>query len=106
MRIEPSGLTPSSSSEKSSAAGTSSASGSSATGRSGGAAGSSDILPLPAQSGYLPSTELSNLTSIAKSDPEIRPDRIRDVAQKLNHGYYGTPHAHAKTAAAILDAVD
>jgi hypothetical protein len=104
MRIDPTGLTPTSpsSSEKTSAAGTSSANGSSSTSRTGGA----DILPLPLQSGYLPSTELSDLTNRAKSDPEVRADRIRDVAHKLHHGHYGTPLSNAKTASAILGAQD
>ena len=43
-------------------------------------------MSLPIDSGYFPSTELSNLTQRAKAEPEIRQNRIRDVAQKLAQG--------------------
>ncbi|HEX3314710.1 MAG TPA: hypothetical protein VHR72_07440 [Gemmataceae bacterium] len=106
MRIEPSGLTPTggSASEKSAAAGAAGANGAagaSAAGTSGG-----DLVSLPIDTGFVPSTELSNLTQRAKAEPEIRHHRIREVAQRLAQGHYSTAQSASQTAAAILNGGD
>ena len=103
MRIEPSGLTPTggSASEKSAAAGVTGANGAAGTSAAGTSGG--ETVSLPIDSGYLPSAELSNLTQRAKAEPEIRQNRISEVAQKLAQGHYSTPQAASKTASAILD---
>jgi hypothetical protein len=106
MRIEPSGLSPTSPNSASSPSEKSAATGSAAgTPGANAAAGTSGGEPvsLPIDSGYLPSTEFSNLTQRAKAEPGIRHQRISEVAQKLAQGHYSTPQAAARTASAILD---
>jgi hypothetical protein len=104
MRIEPSGLNPTtgSASEKPASAGVTGTSGaggpSAAAGTSGG-----DTVSLPSDSGFFPSAELSNLTQRAKAEPEIRHHRIHEVAQNLASGHYSTSQAASKAASAILD---
>jgi hypothetical protein len=101
MRIEPSGLTP---------LGPGSAEKSASTGASGAPVGSrtsgGENVSLPTDSGYLPSVELAHLTRLARAEPEVRLQRVREVAEKYAQGHYSTPQAAAKTAAAILTGAD
>ena len=106
MRIEPSGLSPTSASEKSAAAGgaanaANANAASSTTGTSGG-----EAVSLASDSGYYPSTELSNLTQRAQAEPRVRHQRIHEVAQKISQGYYSTSESASKTASAIFDGTD
>lgn len=55
-------------------------------------------------SGYLPSAELRRLLQLVRDDPEVRPERLRQVAEKLAQGHYATPESASRTAEAILDA--
>jgi hypothetical protein len=105
MRIEPSGLSPTSPSSSEKSAATGGAAGASGAASANAAAGTSggEAVSLPIDSAYLPSAELVNLTQRARAEPEIRHNRISDVAQKLARGHYSTPQAAAKTASAILD---
>jgi hypothetical protein len=106
MRIDPSGLTPTggSTSEKPAAAGVTGANGAAATSATGTNGG--DPVSLPIDTGFFPSTELSNLTQRAKAEPEVRHHRIREVAQKLAQGHYSTAQSAFQTADAILSGGD
>lgn len=66
---------------------------------------SSEAAPA-AGSDYAPSAQLLDLTGRVQADPEIRADRIRDVAERLRQGYYTTPENAAATADSLLAAAD
>ncbi len=55
---------------------------------------------------YTPSAELARLIGLAKQEPAVREDRVRDVTQRLQSGAYLTPQSAAKTADAILNSPD
>jgi hypothetical protein len=52
------------------------------------------------------SLELSRWIALAKEEPEIRADVVERVAGLLVAGGYFTPESAAKTAAAILNAME
>lgn len=58
------------------------------------------------QSAHIPSPELQQYAALLKQEPEIRDDRLRAVAQRLQQGYYATPQSAQQTAAAILKSAD
>jgi Anti-sigma-28 factor, FlgM len=106
MRIESSGLSPTSASSSEKSAATSGAANApSANAASAGTSGG-EAVSLASDSGYVPSTELSNLTQRAQAEPRVRHHRIHEVAQKLAQGQYSTAASASKTASAILDGVD
>jgi hypothetical protein len=42
----------------------------------------------------------------AKLQPEVRPEVVRAVAMRLSQGFYATPASAARTATALLNAID
>ncbi len=52
--------------------------------------------------GYTPSSELQNLISLTRQEPEIRENLVQAAAQRLQEGYYHTPASIENTAAAML----
>jgi len=58
------------------------------------------------QSAHIPSPELQQYAALLKQEPEVRDDRLRAVAQRLQQGYYATPQSAQQTAAAILKSAD
>ena len=55
---------------------------------------------------YTPSAEWLRLIEQVRQEPEIREDRVREAIQRLQSGEYFSPAAAAKTADAILNAMD
>ena len=55
---------------------------------------------------YAPSAEWVRLVNLVKQEPEIRADRVREVAQRLQNGDYNSPESAANTADAILRSND
>ena len=49
---------------------------------------------------------MSTQVKSATTAPAVRPERVREVAQKLASGYYLTPEAAEKTAEAIQNSPD
>ena len=56
--------------------------------------------------GYLPSSELMQLVSLARQQPEVRDDQVQAAVQRLQQGYYQTQASAENTAAAMLAAQD
>lgn len=56
--------------------------------------------------GYSPSPELQRLLDLVKQDPEIREDRVREVAERLRKGEYDSAESLSKTANAFLSSAD
>ena len=55
-------------------------------------------------SGYYPSPESIRYRQLVGQQPEIRDQRVQDVSDRLNRGFYDTSESVAKTAEAILAA--
>jgi hypothetical protein len=55
---------------------------------------------------YIPSPDLARLTALARQEPEVRPDRLREVAANLRSGAYLTADSAQRTAQALRAAVD
>lgn len=62
--------------------------------------------PVTQAGGYTPSAELTQLTSLAQQQPDVRPDAVRSAAARLAQGYYATAASAEQTASAILNAID
>jgi anti-sigma28 factor (negative regulator of flagellin synthesis) len=52
-------------------------------------------------SSHVPSSELQDLLKQVRQEPEVRQDRVREVAQRLANGYYLSAEAADRTAEAI-----
>lgn len=59
-----------------------------------------------ASSAYAPSAELVDLITRARLEPDVRTDRLREVAERLQQGFYGSDASAAQTADALLGAAD
>ena len=55
---------------------------------------------------YAPSPELVRLIDLVRQQPEIRADRVREVADRLSQGIYFSRKSAEKTATAFLAAHD
>jgi hypothetical protein len=55
---------------------------------------------------YTPSTEWLRLVDLVKQQPDVRADRVFDVAQKLQSGVYSSADSAEKTADAMLQNLD
>lgn len=55
---------------------------------------------------HIPSPELLKYHGLLLDTPEVRNDRVKEVAAKLKQGYYSTPEAANQTADAILRAAE
>ena len=60
----------------------------------------------PESDAYAPSTELVRLVNLVKQQPEVRADRVREVAQKWQSGAYSSSNSAEKTADAMLQCQD
>jgi hypothetical protein len=58
----------------------------------------------PAASSHVPSPELLDLLARVKQEPEVRPDVLARVAQRLASGYYLSRQAATDTAEAVQNA--
>jgi hypothetical protein len=56
--------------------------------------------------GYKPSAELTRLVDLAKREPQIRADRIQQVAENLKSGVYFSDASATAAATAMLNALD
>ncbi|MCC6419038.1 MAG: hypothetical protein IT429_12455 [Gemmataceae bacterium] len=55
---------------------------------------------------HVPSAQLAGLLDQVRQTPAVRPDRLREVAERLASGYYLTPEAAQQTADAIQNSPD
>jgi cell division protein FtsN len=55
---------------------------------------------------YTPSTEWLRLVDLVKQQPEVRADRVREVAQNLQSGAYSSADSAERTADAMLQGLD
>ena len=60
-------------------------------------------VPPPEASLHVPSAELVALVARVVQEPEVRPEVLQRVAQRLASGYYLTRDAAERTAEAFLD---
>jgi hypothetical protein len=60
----------------------------------------------PDSDSYTPSAEFARLIGLAKQEPAVREDRVREVMLRLQSGEYLTPQGAASTADAILNSPD
>jgi hypothetical protein len=60
--------------------------------------------PPPEVSSHVPSPELLDLLGRVRQEPEVRPDVLARVAQRLSSGYYLSRQAATDTAEAIQNA--
>jgi hypothetical protein len=56
--------------------------------------------------GYTPSAEWLRLVDLVKQTPDVRDNRVREVAQRLQNGDYLSPEGAARTADAMLHSLD
>lgn len=63
-------------------------------------------VPAQPKDAYTPSAEWLRLVELVKQVPEIREDRIHEVSQRLQRGDYLSPDSAAKTADAMVRALD
>ena len=61
---------------------------------------------VPTQDGYVPSAELVRLTVLARQEPELRADVVREVARRVSEGRYLTTASAAQTAEAMLAGIE
>jgi hypothetical protein len=55
---------------------------------------------------YTPSAEWSRLLDLVKNEPEIRPDRISSVMDRIKSGEYFSSFSAAATAQAMINSPD
>jgi hypothetical protein len=60
------------------------------------------ITPAGDSDEFQPTVTLSRLLKDVREEPEVRADRVAEVAKKYESGQYDTPESAAETAAAIL----
>ena len=60
----------------------------------------------PAESAYTPSTQLQQLTDLARQQPAIRDSLVKAASHRLKHGHYHSRASAEETASALMKALD